>query len=112
MDTAVLGNNVRAIIKRGKEAHFMVGATEITREPYLVIHKDPSSFKDVYGGAGDNIAAECMRIYPAGTKADSVVIFSHPIGGGSFLPLVSGARALAGSTSSIATRATAATIPR
>ena len=67
----------------------MARTAEIVREPYLVIHKDPSSFKDVYGGAGDNIAVECMRIYPAGTKADSVVIFSHPIGGGAFLPLVS-----------------------
>ncbi|MFN4226375.1 MAG: alpha/beta hydrolase family protein [Hyphomonas sp.] len=66
-----------------------VGATEIVREPYLVLHKDPSSFKDVYGGAGDTVPVECMRIYPAGTKAESVIIFSHPIGGGSFLPLVS-----------------------
>jgi pimeloyl-ACP methyl ester carboxylesterase len=67
----------------------MAGAGEIVREPYLVIHKDPSSFKDVYGGAGDNVAVECMRIYPAGTAAESVIIFSHPIGGGAFLPLVS-----------------------
>jgi pimeloyl-ACP methyl ester carboxylesterase len=67
----------------------MVGATEIVREPYMVLHKDPSSFKDVYGGAGDTVAVECMRIYPAGTTAESVIIFSHPIGGGSFLPLVS-----------------------
>ena len=67
----------------------MAGAGEIVREPYLVIHKDPSSFNDVYGGAWDNIAVECMRIYPAGTAAESVVIFSHPIGGGAFLPLVS-----------------------
>jgi pimeloyl-ACP methyl ester carboxylesterase len=67
----------------------MAGATEIIREPYLVIHKDPSSFKDVYGGAGDNVAVECMRIYPAGTKASSVIVFTHPIGGGAFLPLVS-----------------------
>ncbi len=89
MDRAVLVNNVHPIIKSDKEERKVSGAREIVREPYLVIHKDPSSFKDVYGGAGDNIAAECMRIYPAGSTAGSVVIFSHPIGGGAFLPLVS-----------------------
>ena len=75
MDRAVLAHNVHPITKRGKEADEMAGAGEIVREPYLVIHKDPSSFKDVYGGAGDNIAVECMRIYPAGTSAESVVIY-------------------------------------
>jgi pimeloyl-ACP methyl ester carboxylesterase len=89
MDRAVLVNNVHPIIKSDKEERRVSVAREIVREPYLVIHKDPASFKDVYGGAGDNVVAECMRIYPAGTTADSVVIFSHPIGGGAFLPLVS-----------------------
>jgi pimeloyl-ACP methyl ester carboxylesterase len=89
MDRSVLCHNLHLVPARGKEERIMAHPAEIIREPYLVLHKDPSSFKDVYGGAGDTVPVECMRIYPAGTKADSVVIFSHPIGGGSFLPMVS-----------------------
>jgi pimeloyl-ACP methyl ester carboxylesterase len=62
---------------------------EVIRTPYLVIHDDPSAFKDVYGGAGSRVAVECMRIVPKEMASDTVIIFSHPIGGGAFLPLVS-----------------------
>jgi pimeloyl-ACP methyl ester carboxylesterase len=75
-------------MQTGKVAPKMTEEIQILREPYLVVHKDPASFKDVYGGSGDNVAVECMRIYPAGTKAASVIVFTHPIGGGAFLPLV------------------------
>ncbi len=60
----------------------------LTREPYLVLHKEKSAFKDVYGGAGETVVVECQRIYEAGTSSRSVIVFSHPIGGGAFLPLV------------------------
>ena len=61
----------------------------ISREPYLVLHQEKSAFKDVYGGAGAMVVVECMRIAAAGTSAKRAIVFSHPIGGGSFLPLVS-----------------------
>ncbi len=61
---------------------------DITREPYLVIHTETSAFKDVYGGAGGAVVVECMRIYDKDTPSKRVIIFSHPIGGGAFLPLV------------------------
>ncbi len=61
----------------------------VVREPYLVLHTETSGFKDVYGGAGERVVVECMRIYREGTTAASVIVFSHPIGGGAFLPLVS-----------------------
>lgn len=62
---------------------------KIIREPYGIIHKDPSPIKDVYGGTTGTIWVECMRIRPiASENSDSVIVFSHPIGGGSFLPLV------------------------
>ncbi len=62
---------------------------KITREPYLVLHQETSAFKDVYGGAGANVVVECMRLLPEGRPSKSVIVFSHPIGGGAFLPLVS-----------------------
>lgn len=66
----------------------MSSQQRLVREPYLVLHTETSAFKDVYGGAGEKVVVECMRIFRKGTSARSVVIFSHPIGGGAFLPLV------------------------
>jgi pimeloyl-ACP methyl ester carboxylesterase len=63
---------------------------DIIREPYGIGYKDPSPFKDTYGGPTGRVFIECMRIRPKEQeRARSVIVFSHPIGGGSFLPLVS-----------------------
>ncbi|KCZ95463.1 alpha/beta fold family hydrolase [Hyphomonas hirschiana VP5] len=67
----------------------MSNQQRLVREPYIVLHSETSGFKDVYGGAGEKVVVECMRIFREGTSARSVIIFSHPIGGGAFLPLVS-----------------------
>jgi pimeloyl-ACP methyl ester carboxylesterase len=61
---------------------------EIVREPYGIVHRETSDFKDVYGGAGGMVFVECMRIAPKDIKARRAIVFTHPIGGGSFLPLV------------------------
>lgn len=59
------------------------------REPYGVVHTDPEPMKDTYGGSTGVVFVECMRIYPEDRpRAKSVVVFSHPIGGGAFLPMV------------------------
>lgn len=63
--------------------------SELIREPYLVLHQETSSFKDVYGGAGATVVVECMRIFRKDITSKSVIVFSHPIGSGAFLPLVS-----------------------
>jgi len=63
--------------------------SRLIREPYLVIHHETSDFKDVYGGAGSAVVVECMHIRPEGLSSKSAIMFSHPIGGGAFLPLVS-----------------------
>jgi pimeloyl-ACP methyl ester carboxylesterase len=60
----------------------------IIRQPYGVAYKEESHFKDVYGGAGGIVFVECMRIAPSETPAKRAIVFTHPIGGGSFLPLV------------------------
>jgi len=61
----------------------------IVREPYGFVHADTSPLKDVYGGPSGQVFVECMRIRPQQTESKTVILFSHPIGGGSFLPLVS-----------------------
>jgi pimeloyl-ACP methyl ester carboxylesterase len=60
----------------------------LIREPYPVVYKETSGFKDVYGGAGGMVFTENMRIHLAGSEAKRAIVFSHPIGGGAFLPLV------------------------
>jgi pimeloyl-ACP methyl ester carboxylesterase len=61
---------------------------EIIREPYAVVYKEASAFKDVYGGAGGIVFTENMRIMRSGTTSKRAIVFTHPIGGGAFLPLV------------------------
>ncbi len=61
---------------------------DIIREPYGVVYKEESAFKDVYGGAGGIVFVECMRIAPRDSKSHRAIVFTHPIGSGSFLPLV------------------------
>lgn len=63
--------------------------SDLIREPYLVLHQENSAFKDVYGGAGSTVVVECMKIALKDTKSKTAIVFSHPIGSGSFLPLVS-----------------------
>jgi pimeloyl-ACP methyl ester carboxylesterase len=61
---------------------------EIIRTPYAVVYKEDSGFKDVYGGAGGMVFAECMSIVPKGSHSKRAIVFTHPIGSGAFLPLV------------------------
>ncbi|WP_397593571.1 alpha/beta hydrolase family protein [Sphingorhabdus sp.] len=61
---------------------------EIVRTPYAVVYKEESAFKDVYGGAGGTVFVECMAIRPKDVPSKRAIVFTHPIGGGSFLPLV------------------------
>ena len=60
----------------------------VIREPYGFVHHDPSPLKEVYGGPSGQVFVECMRIRPAEGGAATAIVFSHPIGGGAFLPLV------------------------
>ncbi|MBM4245541.1 MAG: alpha/beta fold hydrolase [Deltaproteobacteria bacterium] len=60
----------------------------VVREAYGFVHEDKSPLKDVYGGPSGMVFVECMRIRPADGDSKTVILFSHPIGGGSFLPLV------------------------
>jgi pimeloyl-ACP methyl ester carboxylesterase len=68
---------------------------EIIRTPYAVVYREESGFKDVYGGAGGMVFVECMSIVPKDSMSKRAIVLTHPIGGGSFLPLVT-ALAMAG----------------
>jgi pimeloyl-ACP methyl ester carboxylesterase len=68
---------------------------EIVRTPYAVVYREESGFKDVYGGAGGMVFVECMSIVPKDSASKRAIVFTHPIGSGSFLPLVT-ALAMAG----------------
>ena len=57
------------------------------RIPYLIVYDEESAFKDTYAGQIGKVVVEAMQLKPA-VPSSSVVIFSHPIGGGSWLPLV------------------------
>ena len=59
----------------------------VQRHPYMVVFEEDTGFKDVYGGAVGVVAVEAMRLVPE-TTSDTAIVFSHPIGGGAFLPLV------------------------
>jgi pimeloyl-ACP methyl ester carboxylesterase len=60
----------------------------VVREPYGFLHADHSRLKEVYGGPTGQVFVECMRIRPDDAPSQSVILFSHPVGGGAFLPLV------------------------
>lgn len=60
----------------------------IIREPYGFVHADAGRLKETYGGPTGQVFVECMRIRSSETDARTAILFSHPIGGGSFLPLV------------------------
>ena len=60
----------------------------IVREPYGYAYAERSRLKETYGGPDGQVFVECMRIRPEAGDSKTVVLFSHPIGGGSFLPLV------------------------
>jgi len=57
------------------------------RIPYLVLFSEQSAFKDTYGGEIGKVSVEC-HLLKSEQPSDAVVIFSHPIGGGAYLPLV------------------------
>ncbi|MDX2235318.1 MAG: hypothetical protein NW200_12540 [Hyphomonadaceae bacterium] len=60
----------------------------VVREPYGFVHADASRLKEVYGGPSGQVFVECMRIRPETGTSSTAIVFSHPIGGGAFLPLV------------------------
>ncbi len=64
-------------------------AVPYTRTPYLVVQRDVSKRKDIYGSIGDSVVlhAQLMR---GEKQAKTVVVAMHPIGSPGYLPMFSG----------------------
>lgn len=60
----------------------------IVREPYGFAYAEQTRLKETYGGPEGRVFVECMRIRPETGESKTAILFSHPIGGGAFLPLV------------------------
>jgi pimeloyl-ACP methyl ester carboxylesterase len=59
---------------------------DFDRIPYIISFTENAAFKDTYGGVPGRVAIECQHLRPH-RPSDTVVIFSHPIGGGTWLPM-------------------------
>lgn len=61
---------------------------EIERRAYGVLYTEQAAFKDTYGGVEGAVFLECYQLVPKEIPSDTVLIFSHPVGGGGYLPMV------------------------
>lgn len=61
----------------------------VRREIYGIGYSEDQAFKDTYGGAGGTVFLECVRIADEDSRSKTAVVFSHPVGGGTFLPMIS-----------------------
>jgi pimeloyl-ACP methyl ester carboxylesterase len=60
----------------------------VARQIYAVTYRETAAFKDTYGGEPGHVFIECLRIVPENVASETVLVFSHPIGGGGFLPAI------------------------
>jgi pimeloyl-ACP methyl ester carboxylesterase len=65
-----------------------VTRVEIERRAYGVGYTEKAAFKDTYGGAEGMVFLECYQLIPENKPSDVVLVFSHPVGGGAYLPMV------------------------
>ncbi|MFZ1490730.1 MAG: alpha/beta hydrolase [Ilumatobacteraceae bacterium] len=63
-------------------------AVTTERIAFPVVFPIVQAFRDTYGGAGDVVALECYLVRPVDIPSDTVLVMSHPIGGGGYLPIV------------------------
>ena len=61
---------------------------KIQRIPHGVVFQEANPFKDTYAGAEGIVFLELMQIVPDNVPSKRVIVFSHPIGGGAYLPMV------------------------
>ena len=61
----------------------------IARTPYMLGFREEAAFKDTYGGEPGWVFLEAMQIRPEDRASRTALVFSHPIGGGSYLPIMS-----------------------
>lgn len=65
-----------------------VARVRYTRTPYLVVTKERSVRKDVYGSIGDHVVRQA-QLLRGQADSDTVIVAMHPIGSPAYLPLFS-----------------------
>lgn len=63
--------------------------TKYTRTPYLVVQRDSSTRKDVYGSIGDSVVLHA-QLLRGEQPSNTCVVAMHPIGSPGYLPMFSG----------------------
>jgi pimeloyl-ACP methyl ester carboxylesterase len=61
---------------------------EVEEIPYPLVYAEKAAFKDTYGGVEGVVVLEAYLLRPKGVPSDTVVVFTHPIGAGAYLPMV------------------------
>ena len=64
--------------------------SRVIRHPYMIGVREQAKFKDTYGGEPGWVFIEGMQIRPEDRDSKTAIVFSHPIGGGAFLPMMTG----------------------
>ena len=60
------------------------------RIAYAVGFAEEAKYSDVYGGGGAIVGLDCHLVRPVDRPSDTLVVFMHPVGGGMYLPIISG----------------------
>ena len=58
------------------------------RIPLIFAFKDTSSYKDTYAGEIGTVALTAHLLKPRDSSNKTAVVFMHPTGGGSYLPML------------------------
>lgn len=61
---------------------------DIERIAYPVLFTEKADFKDTYAGAAGMVFFDNQLLRPKDLPSKTAIVFSHPIGGGAWLPLV------------------------
>ena len=58
------------------------------RIPLIIAFKETSEYKDTYAGEIGTVALTAHLLKPESSNGKSIVVFMHPTGGGSYLPML------------------------
>ena len=64
------------------------GASKYKRIPLIIAFQEVSKFKDTYAGEIGTVALTAHLLKPEVSQGKTVVVFMHPTGGGSYLPML------------------------
>ena len=58
------------------------------RIPIIIVFKEASQYKDTYAGEIGTVALTAHLLKPENSRGKTAVVFMHPTGGGSYLPML------------------------